>query len=131
MTTITARTVASPEPHPETLPFWQAAQRGEFVLRHCSGCGRTHWFPRAICPHCFSDQGSWKPASGRATVYAFSPMRRVEPGYVVAYVTLEEGPTILTNLVDCELESLRIGQAVRVVFCPSENGQPVPMFTPA
>ncbi|MBI5254893.1 MAG: OB-fold domain-containing protein [Burkholderiales bacterium] len=131
MTTITARTVASPEANPETLPFWQAAQRGEFLLRRCSACGRTHWYPRAICPHCFGTELAWEPASGRGTIYAFSPMRRVEPAYVVAYVTLAEGPTMLTNLVDCELESLHIGQAVKLVFTPSENGQPVPMFTPA
>lgn len=131
MTTITARVAASPEPHPETLPFWQAAQRGEFVLRHCDDCRRTHWYPRAICPHCFSAAGHWEAASGKGTIYAFSPMRRVDPGYVVAYVTLAEGPTMLTNIVDCELEDLRIGQAVRLVFKPSENGQNVPMFTPA
>lgn len=130
MTHIAPRTVASPEPHPETLPFWQGAQRGEFLLRHCDDCGRTHWYPRAVCPHCFSSNGTWKAASGQGTVHAFSPMRRADPPYVVAYVTLAEGPTMLTNLVDCDLEQLHIGQAVKVVFHPSENGQAVPMFTP-
>ena len=131
MTTITARQVASPETNPETAAFWEGAQRGEFLLRRCGACARTHWYPRAICPHCFSADSHWESGSGRATIYAFSPMRRVDPGYVVAYVTLEEGPTMLTNLVDCELESLHIGQAVKLVFKPSDSGQAVPMFTPA
>ena len=58
-------------------------------------------------------------------------MRRVPEPYAIAYVTLEEGPTMLTNLVDCDFEEIRIGQAVRVVFKPSEGGPPVPVFTVA
>jgi uncharacterized OB-fold protein len=58
-------------------------------------------------------------------------MRRVPEPYAIAYVTLDEGPTMMTNVVDCELDAVRIGQRVRVVFKPSEGGPPVPMFTPA
>jgi uncharacterized OB-fold protein len=58
-------------------------------------------------------------------------MRRVPEPYAIAYVTLEEGPTMMTNIVDCDLDAVRIGQAVRVVFKPSEGGPPVPMFAPA
>jgi len=58
-------------------------------------------------------------------------MRRVPAPYALAYVTLEEGVTMMTNIVDCDLDAIRIGQAVRVVFKPTEGGPPVPMFTPA
>jgi hypothetical protein len=58
-------------------------------------------------------------------------MRRVPVPYAIAYVTLAEGVTMMTNIVDCDLESIRIGQAVKVVFQPSEGGPPVPMFAPA
>jgi hypothetical protein len=58
-------------------------------------------------------------------------MRRAEIPYAIAYVTLDEGVTMLTNIVDCDLDTLRIGQRVRVVFKPTEGGPPVPMFTPA
>jgi uncharacterized OB-fold protein len=58
-------------------------------------------------------------------------MRRVPVPYALAYVTLEEGVTMMTNIVDCDLDAIRIGQAVRVVFKPTEGGPPVPMFTPA
>ena len=51
--------------------------------------------------------------------------------YAIAYVTLDEGVTMMTNIVDCDLDTIRIGQAVRVVFRPTEGGPPVPMFAPA
>ncbi|HXL64624.1 MAG TPA: OB-fold domain-containing protein, partial [Xanthobacteraceae bacterium] len=62
---------------------------------------------------------------------AFSVMRRVAEPYAIAHVTLAEGPTMLTNIVDCDFDKLSIGQAVALVFKESENGQPVPMFAPA
>ena len=73
----------------------------------------------------------WQEASGRGTVYTYSVMRRAPVPYCIAYVTLAEGPTMMTNIVDCDLDTVRIGQAVRLVFKPSEGGPPVPMFTPA
>ena len=69
--------------------------------------------------------------SGRGTIYTYCVMRRAPEPYAIGYVTLEEGPAVLTNFVDCDLEAIRIGQAVRAVFTPSEGGPPVPMFTPA
>jgi uncharacterized OB-fold protein len=57
-------------------------------------------------------------------------MRRVPVPYALAYVTLDEGVTMMTNIVDCDLDKIKIGQAVRLVFKPSEGGPPVPMFTP-
>ena len=61
----------------------------------------------------------------------FTLMRRAEVPYAIAYVTLEEGVTMMTNIVDCDLDGIRIGQRVRVVFKPTEGGPPVPAFTPA
>jgi len=58
-------------------------------------------------------------------------MRRAPVPYVVAYVTLAEGPTMITNIVDCDPNAVKIGQAVRVTFKPSDGGPPLPMFTPA
>jgi len=58
-------------------------------------------------------------------------MRRVPQPYVIAYVTLEEGVTMLSNIVDCDADSLSVGQAVQLVFVPSSGGPPVPMFAPS
>jgi hypothetical protein len=74
----------------------------------------------------------WKTSSGRGTVYSFSVTRRAGPEpFCIAYVTLDEGVSMMTHIVDCDLEAVRIGQKVRVVFAPTENGAPVPTFTPA
>ena len=69
-------------------------------------------------------------ASGNGTIYTYSVMRRAPVPYAIAYVTLQEGVSMMTNIVDCDLDKIKIGQAVRLVFKPSESGQPVPMFTP-
>jgi uncharacterized OB-fold protein len=123
------RTIPTPHVGPDTKPFFDAAAQGRLVIKRCSACGQAHHYPRALCPFCGSDRTEWVPASGRGTIYSYSVMRRVPAPYAIAYVTLEEGVTMMTNIVDCDLERLRIGQAVKVTFKPTDGGPPVPMFT--
>jgi uncharacterized OB-fold protein len=125
------RKIPAPKPNAETQAFWDAAAQGRFLIRRCAACGKAHWYPRKTCPFCWSEETAWVEASGRGTIYSYSVMRRAPEPYVVAYVTLAEGPTMLTNLVDCDFNALAIGQAVRLKFSPSEGGPPVPMFTTA
>jgi uncharacterized protein len=125
------RKIPSPAATVETQLFWSAAREGRLVVPTCTACGRAHWYPRAICPFCGSEQVQWRDASGRGSIYTFSVMRRAKEPYAIAYVTLAEGPTLLTNMVDCDFDALAIGQPVSVVFKETENGQPVPMFRPA
>jgi len=124
------RKIPAPESNPETKPFWDAAAEGRLLIKKCVTCGQVHFYPRAICPFCGSDKTEWVTASGRGTVYSYSVMRRVPIPYALAYVTLEEGVTMMTNIVDGDLEAIRIGQRVTVAFKPSEGGPPVPMFRP-
>jgi uncharacterized OB-fold protein len=126
-----ARKIPAPHPAPETRAFWDAAAKGLLLIRRCTACGRAHWYPRSICPFCWSDKTEWVEGSGRGAIYSYSVMRRAPEPYVVAYVTLAEGPTVLTNLVDCDFDALAIGQEVRLKFSSSDGGPPVPMFTPA
>jgi len=125
------RKIDAPEPAPETKAFWDAASAGRLVIKRCAACGESHYYPRSICPFCGSDRTEWRDVSGRGTIYTYSVMRRAPVPYAIAYVTLDEGVTMMTNIVDCDLNAIRIGQKVRVVFKPSEGGPPVPMFTPA
>jgi uncharacterized protein len=125
------RTIPAPPTNPETQQFWDAAAGGTLLLKRCTACGEPHYYPRAICPFCGSDRTEWTEASGRGTVYAYSVFRRAPIPYAIAYVTLAEGPTVMTNIVDCDLEAIRIGQPVRVTFKPTDGGPPVPMFAPA
>jgi uncharacterized protein len=125
------RKIPAPQPNPETKAFWDGAAQGRLLVKKCLACSQVHYYPRALCPFCGSDRTEWQQASGRGTVYSWSVMRRAEVPYCIAYVTLEEGVTMMTNLVDCDLDGIRIGQRVRVVFTPTEGGPPVPTFTPA
>jgi uncharacterized OB-fold protein len=124
------RKIPAPQVTPETKAFWDAAAQGRLMIGKCEACGAVHYYPRAICPFCFSDQTRLQQASGEGTIYTYSIMRRAAVPYAIAYVTLAEGPTMMTNIVDCDLDRIRIGQKVRLVFKPSEGGPPVPMFTP-
>jgi len=123
------RKIPAPVVNPETKPFWDAASEGRLLLKKCLACGAFHYYPRAICPFCGSDRTEWHTASGRGSLYSYSVMRRAPIPYAIAYVTLDEGVTMMTNIVDCDLDGLRIGQSVKVVFKPTEGGAPVPMFT--
>jgi hypothetical protein len=125
------RQIPDPEPNVETQAFFDAANEGKLLIRRCLSCNEPHFFPRTICPFCFSDNTEWEEVSGRGTIYSCSMLRRTETPYCIAYVTLEEGPTMLSNIVACDLDRVRIGDKVRVVFHRSVGGHAVPMFTSA
>jgi uncharacterized OB-fold protein len=131
MMAATSRTIPAPPVNPETTRFWEAAAQGTLLIKRCTACGQPHYYPRSLCPFCGSDATEWQPASGAGTIYSYSVMRRAEVPYAIAYVTLDEGVTMMTNLVDCDFDALRIGQRVRLVFTPTDGGPPVPTFTPA
>ena len=125
------RKIAAPSVNPENKPFFDAAANGKFMVKFCTDCKGFHHYPRAICPHCFSDRTEWREAKGTGKVYTWSVLRRVPVPYCIAYVTLDEGVTVLTNLVDCDLDKVTIGMKVRAVFKLTEGATSVPMFTPA
>jgi len=115
------------QPIPETEAFWNCAKEGVLVIGTCPSCHKNHYYPRAVCPFC-SNNAELKVASGRGQIYSFSVMRRVPVPYIIAYVALEEGVTMMTNITDCPIDAVAIGKKVEVVFKPIENGQVVPMF---
>jgi len=113
---------------PETKPFWDAAAAGRFVLPRCRLCRRTHWYPRGFCPHCLSTTLDWEESSGDGEIHSFSVNRMGEP-YVLAYITLNEGLIILTNVIEVDPATLSIGTKVKVLFKPGVGQAPVPLFT--
>ena len=126
------RKIPAPAVNPENKAFFDAAASGKLILKYCSACKAFHHYPRALCPHCFSDKTEWRDAEGTGTVYTYSVLRRGVPvAYCIAYVTLDEGVSMLTNIVDCDLDAVKIGMKVKVVFKPTDGGPPVPMFAPA
>jgi uncharacterized OB-fold protein len=132
-------TLPTPAPpvNSDTKPFWDATAEGTLLLKRCDSCGVTIWYPRPICPACGSTETSWYEGTGRGTVYSFTITRRgdglyreITP-YVLAYVELAEGPRMLTNIVDADLDTLAIGDAVEVVFHDTGEGSAIPRFRPA
>ncbi|MFC4055191.1 Zn-ribbon domain-containing OB-fold protein [Actinomadura syzygii] len=127
---------AKPPVTPDTEEFWKAAAEGTFLGRRCGACGEAIWYPRPICPFCHSTDTRWEEFTGRGVVYSHSVVRRaggdwkgVTP-YVLAYVELEEGPRLMTNIVDCDVERVAIGDAVEVVFDDTGHGSALPRFRP-
>ena len=126
------RKIPPPAVNPENQAFFDAASKGKLLIKYCNACKAFHHYPRALCPFCFSGQTEWREAKGSGTVHAWSVLRRGVPvPYCIAYVTLDEGVSMLTNIVDCDLDAVEIGMQVKVVFKPTDGGPPVPMFTPA
>jgi uncharacterized OB-fold protein len=127
-----------PVVNPETKPFWDGTAEGRLLLQRCVGCAAVVWYPRTFCPQCAQERLEWFEASGRGTVYSFTIVRRGATGpysdaapYVLAYVELEEGPRLLTNIVDCDVETIRIGDEVRAVFHRTGDGPALVRFRPA
>lgn len=121
----------------ESKGFWEACQRHELYVQRCRACRSSRYYPRALCPACLSDDTEWVRCSGRGEVYTFTvtnqnqaPGFREELPYVLAYVELQEGLRVLTNIVDCPPESVRIGMPVEVVFDDVTAGVTLPKFKP-
>lgn len=120
---------ASPDVSPETADYWHAANDGHLLLRRCKGTGQAFHYPRTVSPFTGQPDTDWIEASGRGTVYSYSVSTRQGAPHCIAYITLEEGPTVLSNLVNCDFAQVRIGQPVQVLFASTPNGQRVPVFT--
>lgn len=116
---------------PETKPFWEAANEGWLAMQVCNACGRGHHYPRAVCPHCHSQDLKWTRTDGLGHIYSFTVVQvpRSQP-YVLAFVEIAPQVRAMTNIVDCDPASLAIGQAVRAVFRPAAGGQNILLFTP-
>lgn len=120
--------LTSPHISCESAPFWEAANREQLLLRRCLDTGKAFFYPRDHSPFTGSAATDWVVASGHATLYSFSYSGRDDEAYCIAYVTLDEGPTML-SIIECDdPQHLRIGQRLNVTFAPTPNGQKIPVF---
>ncbi len=122
-----------PAPHVDldTGPFWKGAAQRKLKIGHCEECRTFFAYPRPSCPFCFGERVDLVDASGKGEIYSVTVMRRAQPPFALAYVRLVEGPSLMTNIVDCDLDALRIGGTVDLVFVPASDGALVPMFRPS
>lgn len=130
-----------PRPAPEitahAAPFWAAAREGRLVIQHCPACGHHQHYPRPWCTSCLHEAIEFVDASGEGTIYTFTVIRRspnpsfaARVPYVLAFVDLDEGVRVVTNIVDCDPESVRIGQRVRARFEPIDDEHTIVLFAP-
>jgi uncharacterized OB-fold protein len=119
------------------VPFFEAARRHELVVQRCAGCGTMRFPARAICSRCLARAAVWVPVSGRGTVFSFAIMHQaVHPGfaadvpYAVVVIELDEGPRLLSNLIDCPTGDVRIGMPVEVTFDDVTPEVTLPKFRP-
>ena len=102
----------------EAKPFWDAAAQNKLVMQRCQDCGAWVWTPRPLCNECGSERIEWTPMSGKGEIYSFTVIRQVvgraaskafEPDipYVIAWVDLDEGPRMITNIVGCPVEDVQ------------------------
>jgi len=128
-------------PTPETRnagsAFWRAAAERKLVLPACTQCDKPFWHPRPHCPFCGSRDIEWRTASGRGSVYTYTVVRqssdphfREHVPYVVAMIELDEGPRIMSNVIDCAPEQVRIGMRVSVRFELVDAHLGIPLFAP-
>lgn len=120
-----AKRYAKALPHidEEMRPWWEAAQRHELYIQKCRDCGDLRFHPRALCTSCMSSKVEWVKCSGRGKIYTFTVTNqngsagfRDSLPYVLAWVELEEGVKLLTNIVDCPPDRVKIDMAVEAAF---------------
>ncbi len=121
----------------ETRPFWDALREGRLMIARCDSCGEVHYYPRAMCPFCWSEDVSLVAAAGTGTLYTWStvyvndlPPFNTKVPYVAAQVDLDEGVRITTMVVNALPEDLKIGMAVQVVFEAISDDVTIPVFQP-
>lgn len=113
-----------PKPTPETQPYWDAAKRHVLMIQRCNGCGQHYFYPRPLCPHCFSRDVQWVEVSGKGRLHTYTinyrPPRKfpTQSPVIIAVIELAEGPRLMSNIIgtDADPAQLRCDAPVEVVF---------------
>ncbi len=126
-----------PHPTPETAAYWEGCRQGKLLIQRCGSCGHYQFYPRILCTDCMSPQVEWIQASGRGKVVSFTIVRHAiseayaaDVPYVIALIQLDEGPTMMSNVIQSDPERMMIGMPVEVVFEAWSEEITVPKFRP-
>lgn len=129
------RPIPLPRPTELSRPHWDGCRQGVLRVQRCRACGAYVFIPRPACTRCQGQELEWVTSSGRGTVYSLTTVYRpqrpeFQVPYTVAIVELEEGWHMLTNLVDCPVDQMRVGLPVEVTFRPMSDEITLPFFRP-
>ena len=126
-----------PRPTPETAVYWEGCRKHDLLIQRCTQCHEFQFYPRVVCTACMSEHLEWVKASGRGQVLTFTIVRRAvseayaaDVPYVVALIQLDEGPKMMSNVVQCNPETLDVGSRVEVVFEDWSEEISIPKFRP-
>lgn len=119
----------------DSAAYWQSAKEHNLKLQRCAKCERLRFYPSLSCHYCGSLDFDWTPISGRGEVYTYSVVHRA-PGapfadlipLIVAMITLEEGPTMMANLIDIEQAAVKIGMPVELAYEDVTDDITLPVF---
>ncbi len=127
-----------PVPDADTRPFWEGTKKHELRIQRCQSCRSFFFYPRSVCPKCHSQQLEWVRVSGKAQLYSYAIVHRAtnagfapDVPYTYVIVQLEEGPRMISNVVQCPLNGLRIGMPLEVTFEDVTVDVTLPKFKPA
>lgn len=122
---------------PETRHYWEGTRAGELRLQKCDACAHVYFPPRPFCPKCAAREVSVFRASGKGRLYSYVIHHRPTPGftppYAIAIVELDEGPRLMSNIVETPQtpEALQLDMPLEVVFQRQNDEITLPMFKPA
>lgn len=128
----------APPMTPESAAYWKAAAKGELLVGWCGDCKKPHHAPQGVCPFCWSSNVKAKPASGRGKVNSFAVIHQTAMPdfiglvpFVVAYVELDEGVSLVSNIVNCDWKQVKIDMPVVATFETVADNVGIPLFKPA
>jgi len=125
---------------PEAKPYWDGLKDNKLMLPQCGDCNTPFFYPRIACPHCHSRNVTWIQASGKGKLYSFeiayrslNPNFKIEAPYILAMIELEEGPRMMSNLINIEPDPavVKCDMPVEVVFEKQNDDVTIPLFQPA
>ncbi len=126
-----------PQPQKWSRQFWQGTKENKLLLKKCTGCGHIDFPPYMYCTECMSLEHEWIESSKKGTVYSFSityvgapPAFTEDQPYTLVFVDLDEGVRMLSRIVDCPSEDVKIGMEVEAVFDPVTGDTTLVMFRP-
>jgi len=123
-----------PQPDHDATGYYDGLRQGKLMLKHCRDCDRPYFYPRELCPHCYSDALEWRESPGLGAVYSYTIVRRPPPimkgrePYAVALVELDDGPRMMAPVVGCPPDKVHIGQRVCIAFERIDDDLTLPQF---
>lgn len=130
---------ALPKPLPEMSglsgEFYGWCNKGELRFQRCTQCQRWRHVPREICAHCGSFDWSWQQSSGHGRVFSWTEVvRALHPAfgdvtpYAPVIVEMDEGVRVLSRVLDCPADQLRMDMPLTVEFVAASDSVRLPYF---